>query len=60
MNKFHADAVQTEQDRWLKFFTEGERQPDGDETPEKKKGLPSDIGNPFLLLAPWDGLEPPT
>ena len=25
LNKFHADAVQTEQDRWLKFFTEGER-----------------------------------
>ncbi|WP_200158663.1 hypothetical protein [Allochromatium vinosum] len=37
-----------------------ERQPDGNETPEKKKGLPSDIGNPFFLLAPWDGLEPPT
>ncbi|ADC62130.1 hypothetical protein Alvin_1191 [Allochromatium vinosum DSM 180] len=25
LNKFHADAVHTEQERWLKFFTEGER-----------------------------------
>ena len=25
LNKFHADAIQTEQERWLKFFTEGER-----------------------------------
>ncbi|MCK7575303.1 MAG: Rpn family recombination-promoting nuclease/putative transposase [Chromatiales bacterium] len=25
MNKFHADTVQTEQDRWLKFFKDGEQ-----------------------------------
>lgn len=25
LNKFHADTVYTEQQRWLKFFTEGER-----------------------------------
>jgi hypothetical protein len=25
----------------------------------KKKGL-ADEANPFFLLAPWDGLEPPT
>ncbi|MCK7575699.1 MAG: Rpn family recombination-promoting nuclease/putative transposase [Chromatiales bacterium] len=25
LNKFHADTVQTEQDRWLKFFKDGEQ-----------------------------------
>ena len=25
LNKFHADTVHTEQERWLKFFTEGDR-----------------------------------
>ncbi|MTW23053.1 Rpn family recombination-promoting nuclease/putative transposase [Allochromatium palmeri] len=25
LNKFHADAVQTEQERWLKFFKDGEQ-----------------------------------